>query len=252
MHAFSGKSVRVAALAGFVAAAAIGAARRRTNEPIPENPTDIRHRVVVLGAGFGGLATALALDRRLGARRDVDVLVVDRDNALVFTPLLWTVADGRADASNVVAPVRDFQRGRRFRMLHAEVKQIDLDRREVATSAGPVPYDTLVVALGSVAALPNLPGLRDHARVFDTTADAVGLRNRLIDAVETAKTCDDPVERRAWLTFVVGGGGDTGVEVAATIRSYLTEGLLAAYPWLETETPRIVIVGHAERLMPMS
>jgi len=209
-------------------------------------------RILVLGAGFGGLSTALALDRRLPADTDASILVVDRNNDLLFDPLLWTVAAGRANPSDVVVPIRAFQRRRRFHVLHAEIERVDLERREVVTSAGSRPYDILVIALGSVTALPDLPGLRDHALLFHSPADALQLRNHLIDAIEAAHQTSDPDERREWLTFVVGGGGDTGIELAATIRAYLDLGLLAAYPWLEDAPPRVVVVGRAERLVPMS
>jgi NADH dehydrogenase len=211
-----------------------------------------RHKILILGAGFGGMATALRLDQRLGDRSDTSVLVVDRDSALLFTPLLWTVADGRANPNDVVVPIRAFQRGRTFHLLHASVEEIDLDRREVRTSAGTRPYDYLVVALGSVTAVPALPGLRERALRFHTPADAMELRNHLIDALENAHHTVDAQERREWLTFVVGGGGDTGVELAATIRDYLQFGLLAEYPWLVDERPRVVVVGRAQRLVPMS
>ncbi len=211
-----------------------------------------RHRILILGAGFGGMAAALRLDERLGNRSDTSVLVVDRDSALLFTPLLWTVADGRANPNDVVVPIRAFQRGRAFHLLHAEVEAIDLDRREVRTSAGTRPYDYLVVALGSVTAVPALPGLRERALRFHTPADAMELRNHLIDALENAHHTVDAQERREWLTFVVGGGGDTGVELAATILNFLQVGLLAEYPWLADERPRVVVVGRAQRLVPMS
>lgn len=211
-----------------------------------------RHRVLILGGGFGGLAAAQRLDALLGDRSDVSVLVVDRDSALLFTPLLWTVADGRVNPNDVVVPIRAFQHGRSFHLLHADVEQIDLDRREVRTSAGVRPYDSLVIALGSMTAVPDLPGLREHARRFHSPADAMELRNHLIDAVEHAHQSIDVQERSAWLTFVVGGGGDTGIELAATIRDYLRAGLLGAYPWLAEEEPRVIVVGRAERLVPMS
>jgi NADH dehydrogenase len=166
-------------------------------------------------------------------------------------PLLWTVADGRADPSDVVVPIRAFQR-RRFHLLHAEVNRIDLDRREVQTTADARSYDVLVIAPGSVTAVPDLPGLREHARVFHSPIDAMELRNHLLEAVEAAHQTDDSAERQAWLTFVVGGCGDTGVELAATIRTFLATGILAAHPWLTEMPPRIVLVGRADRLIPMS
>jgi NADH:ubiquinone reductase (H+-translocating) len=211
-----------------------------------------QHKILILGAGFGGMAAALRLDERLGDRSDTSVLVVDRDSALLFTPLLWTVADGRSNPNDVVVPIRAFQRGRAFHLLHATVEGIDLDRREVRTSAGIRPYDYLVIALGSVTAVPALPGLRERALRFHTPADAMELRNHLIDALENAHYTVDAQERREWLTFVVGGGGDTGVELAATIRNFLQAGLLAEYPWLADEQPRVVVVGRAQRLVPMS
>jgi NADH dehydrogenase len=110
----------------------------------------------------------------------------------------------------------------------------------------------LVIAFGSITAVPPLPGLRERAFRFHSPADAIELRNHLIDALEAAHHTLDAEERSEWLTFVVGGGGDTGVELAATIRDYLEVGLLAEYPWLASERPRIVVVGRADRLVPMS
>lgn len=212
-------------------------------------------RVLILGGGFAGLHAALTLDKELersGHAHKASVLVVDRSNDLLFTPLLWSVADGRASPNDVVVPIRSFQRGRRFHVLHAEVTGIDLHGRTISTTAGDRPYDYLVIALGSVTAVPDLPGLRTFGRVFDSPADAVDLRNTIIDAVEAAHQTTDPHERRAWLTFVVGGGGDTGIELAATIRDYLSAGLFAEYPWLADAPVRIVVVGRADRLIPMS
>ncbi len=209
-------------------------------------------RILILGAGFGGLATALKLDEQLKDADDVSILVVDRNNDLLFTPLLWTVANGRANVDDVVVPIRAFQRGRRFHVLHAEVERIDLERREVQTSAGPRPYDILVIALGSHTAVADLPGLREHAFPFHTPADALQLRNHLIDAIESAHQAETEQERQEWLTFVVGGAGDTGIELAAIINDYIKTGLFAEYPWLADAHTRVIIVGRGERVLPMS
>jgi hypothetical protein len=127
-------------------------------------------RVLILGGGFGGLAAALSLDRRIGDHTDVSVLLIDRDNSSLFTPLLWTVADGRANPNDVVVPIRKFQRGRRFHVLQAEVQGIDLDQREVQTNAGIRPYDYLIVAMGSVTQIPDLPGVRENGGQYTHAA----------------------------------------------------------------------------------
>src|SRR3954470_16460882 len=131
--------------AGSLAALGVFALRRgpRRNAPHVFHRSETlfgysaaRHKILILGAGFGGLAAALRSDTRLRNRADESELGVYRDSALLFTPLLWTVADGRADANDVVVPIRAFQRGHDFHLLHAEVEAIDLERREVRTSAG--------------------------------------------------------------------------------------------------------------------
>lgn len=210
-----------------------------------------RHRILILGAGFGGLKTALELDRQLRQESGTSILLIDRNNDLLFAPLLWIVANGRANPSDVMVPVRAFQHRRGFHVLYADVTGVNLEKRTVTTSAGSRPYDYLVIALGSKTAIPDLPGLCEHALLFQSPADALQLRNHLIEAIENAHQATDPAERQAWLTFVVGGGGDTGVELAATIHSYLVGGMFARYPWLAGEPIRIVVVGHASRLVPM-
>ncbi|MBF6614978.1 MAG: NAD(P)/FAD-dependent oxidoreductase [Chloroflexi bacterium] len=212
---------------------------------------EARHRILILGAGFGGLNTALELDRQLHGEAGTSILLVDRNNDLLFAPLLWIVANGRANPSDVMVPVRAFQRGRSFHVLYADVTGIDVEARLVTTTAGPRPYDYLVISLGSRTAVPHLPGLREHALLFHNPADALQLRNHLIEAIENAHQATNPAEREAWLTFVVGGGGDTGVELAATIHSYLVGGMFVRYPWLVGAPIRIVVVGHASRLVPM-
>src|SRR5258706_5583376 len=143
-----------------------------------------RTRILVLGGGFAGLEVARALDMRLRGGEngdDVSVLVVDRGNSLLFTPLLWTVADGRSDPNDVVVPIRMFQRGRRFHVLHAEVQRIDLDRRVGETAAGARPYHVPALAAASVPLMPDLPGLSRHPLLFPPPPDAMQLRNRLVD-----------------------------------------------------------------------
>nr|BBH85492.1 pyridine nucleotide-disulfide oxidoreductase [Thermosporothrix sp. COM3] len=209
-------------------------------------------RILILGAGFGGLSTALKLDQQFGPSDNVSILVVDRNNDMLFTPLLWTVASGRADPDNILIPIRAFQRGRHFHVLHAEVVGIDLENKRVHTSAGMRSYDIPVIALGSHTTMPHLPGLEEYAFPFHTPADALELRNRLIDCIEAAHRTSDPEEKQAFLTFVVGGAGDTGVELAAIIHDYVTSGLAREYPWLVNHPVRVIVAGRADRILPTS
>lgn len=246
---------------GLAALGLVWRARRPAAPPRPEHISESEQaflqahtRVVVLGAGFGGLAAALTLDRLIGDQAGLSILVIDRNNRTLFNPLLWTVADGRASPNDVVVPIRDLQRGRHFHVLQAEVEGLDLDRCEVHLDAGVRPYDYLVIALGSITNLPPVPGV-ERALPFRSPGDALSLRDHLIDAVEATHRATSEEERSAWLTFVVTGGGDTGVELAGAIHSYLARGLLAEYPWLAPEGGqpafRVVIVGRDPHLVPM-
>ncbi len=251
------------ALGAVAVAGAVIVGRLRRNFRIEKHQSDhtsqteasyrqAHNRILILGAGFGGLETALKLDQHLKGMDESSVLLVDRDNGMLFTPLLWTVANGRVSLNNIVIPIRSFQKGKQFHVLQAEVERIDLDRKEVHTSADSRPYDTLVIALGGHTVIPNLPGLREHARPFHKPADAAELRNHLIDAVESAHHAASPQERQEWLTFVVGGAGDTGIELAATMYDYISKGLFGEYPWLADASIRVIVVGRAERVLPMS
>lgn len=208
-------------------------------------------RILILGGGFGGTMTALELDRHIGHQPDVSVLVVDSGNSQLFVPLLWNVAAGTVAPTHVTVPLRSLQRGRSFHLLHARVEGIDLEQRIVHTSAGDRGYDTLVIALGSITAVPNTPGVREHVRTFRNPADAVELRNHIIDAVEHAHRSSDPAERAKWSTFVIVGGGDTGSELAAVVRDYLSGMLCDLYPWLLDKPARVVLIEAADRLVPL-
>jgi NADH:ubiquinone reductase (H+-translocating) len=242
----------------FVASAAVAVCRRQAERRRHRSQTEqtweqAQTKILIVGGGFGGSATALALDRKLRPDVDASVLMIDRGNAQLFVPLLWTVAEGRANAENVMVPLRSYQRGRNFHVLHADVQRIDLERGVVTTSAGERSYDQLVIALGSVTTVPEkIPGAREHALVFRSPADAMQLRNRIIDALEGAHQATDEAARRAWLTFVVIGGGDTGTELAATIYDFAQHAVEKEYPWLVDEAIRVVVIESADRLVPLS
>ena len=185
-----------------------------------------RTRILILGGGFGGVYTAMALERRLRARGlGADISLVNRDNYLVFQPMLTEVISGSVGITDTIASIRQLcpQTNLYTRMIEA----IDLERRVVTTSSGfrPRPdrleYDHLVIALGTVTTFPAQSGLEEHAVPFKYLGDALVVRNRIIHALEEADIEQDPELRQALLTFVVAGSGFSGVEAVAEINDFV-------------------------------
>jgi len=181
-------------------------------------------RIVILGGGFGGAYCAQALERRLG-EADAEVLLIDRNNYFLFYPLLVEAGTGSLEPRHAVVSIRSFLKRTIFRM--AEVVEVDPVRREVAfrpaetSETQRVSYDHLVVALGSITRLPNVPGLERFGYGMKSLTDAVALRDRAIRMLERADASPDPEIRRALLHFVVVGGNFTGVEVAGEFHVFL-------------------------------
>jgi NADH dehydrogenase len=207
-----------------------------------------RKRVVILGGGFGGIYTALELDKTLARDQDVEVTLVNRDNFFLFTPMLHEVAASDLDLTTIVNPLRKLLRHVKF--LDGEVDWIDLDNKQVGVSHGyqhhshAVPYDALVLALGSVTNFYGLPGLAERALTMKSLGDAIYLRNRMIAHLEEANFECAAAMREPLLTFVVAGGGFAGVETIAGMNDFLREAL-AFYPNLRQNMLRMVLV-HAD------
>ena len=180
-----------------------------------------RHRVVVVGGGFGGLQAVLKL-----RRAPVEVTLVDRRNFHLFQPLTYQVATGALSAGEITYPLRGiFKRDRNVRVLLADVADFDLDARELhlrSVSAVPVArrlgYDTLVVAGGSHYSYFGHDELRTYAAEVKSLESALAVRSRLLAAFEAAEAEPSADARDAWLTFVVVGAGPTGVEMAGVVR----------------------------------
>src|SRR5579872_935532 len=167
-----------------------------------------RPRVVVVGGGFGGLATVRKLS---GA--PVDVLLIDRNNYHLFTPLLYQVASALLDPSEIAYPLRALIRKLgNADFLMTEVTGVDLAARQVHTDAGPQAYDYLVLAPGSVSNFFGIPGLAERAHPLKALGEALQLRNDVLRSFEAARWEPDPERRRRLLTFAVVGGGPTGIE----------------------------------------
>jgi len=203
-------------------------------------------RVVIVGAGFGGLACARKLD---GA--PVQVLLLDRHNYHLFTPLLYQVATGLLNPSDIAYPLRAiFRRSRNVRFRQATVDGIDLDRRVVRLTDGTeLPFDYLVLATGSV---DNYFGNEAVARVsigLKALADATRMRNHVLTCLERADAETEPEARRALLTFVVVGGGPTGVECSGALAELMDIVAGKDYHQVSRDEIRIILVEGADRLL---
>ena len=210
-------------------------------------------RILILGGGFGGLYTALELEKRLARRSDVEVTLVNRQNFSLFTPMLHEVAASDLDAADIVNPMRKLLR--RVQFFAGNVEAIDLNGKKVLVSHGDgrheheLPYDHLVLALGSVPNFFNLPGVAERSLTMKSLDDAIALRSRLIEHLEEADFECCPEARESLLTFVVAGGGFAGIETIAGINDFLREAV-RFYPNLGEEMIRIVLVEYAPAILP--
>jgi NADH dehydrogenase len=208
-------------------------------------------RIVVLGGGFGGVTTARHLERALRGHRDVEITLVSRENFFVITPLLFEACSGRLELRHCAQPIRAALRRARF--VEANVEQVDVDRQIVgAVAAGgavyDLPYDHLVVALGASTNEQLIPG-SSNAFTFKTMADALVLRNHLIEQFERADAASEPTTRRGCLSVVVIGGGLVGVELLGELSAFADD-VLRFYPRLRREEIRFLLFEAGARILP--
>jgi NADH dehydrogenase len=205
------------------------------------------HRVVIVGAGFGGLAVAHGL-----AGAAVDITLIDRRNHHLFQPLLYQVATASLATSEIAWPIRHLVRNRKeITTLLGEVDAVDPANRSVhLTDGGTLPYDTLVLATGAQHAYfghdewePFAPGLK-------TLEDATAIRRRILLSLERAERETDPDLRTALLTFVIVGGGPTGVELAGAIVELAHQNLAPEYRHIDTRKARVVLIEAGPRILP--
>ena len=197
-------------------------------------PAERPKRIVILGGGFGAVFAAQQLERQLAGHGDYQVVLIAKDNYFVFQPMLPEVISGTIGLLDLVSPLRRLLPGTEIHVR--EVESIDLQKRTVTTAPGFLPhphvieYDHLVLALGTVTDFRGLRGLPEHALPFKNLNDALYLRNHVIRALEEAAIeRHDEKLRRQLLTFVVAGGGFSGVEVVAELNDFV-RGVAASYP----------------------
>ncbi len=205
-----------------------------------------RHRVVIIGGGFGGLSVAQTLKHS-----PVDVTLIDRCNYHLFQPLLYQVATGSLSPANIAAPLRQvLRRQKNTKVLLAEAVHIDAAKRRVVLSDGEIEYDTLVVATGATHQYFGHDEWEKFAPGLKTVDDATAMRRRILLAFEAAERERDPEKLRAWMTFVIVGGGPTGAELAGALGEIANDTLRHDFRDIDPSTARIILVEGADRALP--
>jgi NADH dehydrogenase len=210
-------------------------------------------KVIILGGGFAGLSAAMYLDKTLARRGDAEVILINRENFILFTPMLHEVAAGDLYPGDIVNPIRRILRHVKF--VEAEVQAIDLSARRVRSVGGVArlalefEFDHLLLTLGSETNFFDLPGVSDWAVTMKSMSDAALLRNRVVALLEEANLQSDPAVRRQALTFVTAGGGFAGAETTGAINDFVRE-TVRYYPDLSEELICVVIVHPGDFLLP--
>ncbi len=207
--------------------------------------TNERPQIVIVGAGFGGLWAA-----RVFKKAAVDVLLIDRNNYHTFLPLLYQVAAAELDPSQIGYPVRSiFREYDNVDFLMAEVKRIDPDNKLVHTAELAIPYDYLILATGSISTFFGIPGAAQHTFTMKSVEGGIALRNHILRIFEEASHAADPQIRRQKLTFVVIGGGPSGVEYAGALSELIRGPLSKDYQHLDMDAARVILVEGTQRLL---
>jgi NADH:ubiquinone reductase (H+-translocating) len=205
------------------------------------------HHVVIIGGGFGGLHAA----QTLGTAPNVKVTLIDKRNFHLFQPLLYQVATGGLSPADISSPLRSIlNKHKNIKVLMGEVRDVDPHQQKIFLNKGEITYDTLIVAtgvshhyFGNEQWAPTAPGLK-------TVEDALEMRRRIFMAFEAAEKETDLEKRRGWLTFVIVGGGPTGVELAGAIAELAYSTLKKDFRNIDTAEAKIVLVEGMDRILP--
>jgi len=206
-------------------------------------------KIVSAGGGFAGWTAASYLDKRLARRADTEVVLISRENFILFTPMLHEVAAGDLDPSDIINPLRRILR--HVKIVQADVQAMDPSRRRVRCSGGvaQLEFDHLLLALGAETNFIDLPGLSDWAVTMKSLSDAALLRNRVLALLEEATLQSDPAARRQLLTFVTAGGGFAGTETTGAINDFVRD-TVRYYPDLNERLIRVVVIQPGDLLLP--
>ncbi len=207
-------------------------------------------RVVILGAGFGGMYALLNLHKEFHGKKDIHITLIDKSNHFLFTPLLHEVATGGLNPNNVIVPIRTMLNCCTNNYIKDEVINVDLENKLVKTQNTQVPYHFLISCLGSTTNFFGTPGAAENCFVLKRLSDAIGLRQRFIDIFEEATKKDSSEDRKRLLSIVVVGGGATGVELVAEIAEYFYKTFSKIHSNVScAEDVKITLINNAPELV---
>ena len=206
-------------------------------------------RILILGAGFAGVETAIHLERLLGRAPDYEIVLVNEHNYFLFTPLLPQIPSSYINPRHIVQPIRDIRGGRSFQFRRDDVLAIDCAARRVDFASGPLGYDYLVVALGSRTDYFNVPGAVEHTRDFKSLEDAVVLREHVIDLCERADFTADSTVRGRMMTIIVVGGGYTGVELITELQDFLFHYIAPRYRGIPRSDIQLILLEATQQIL---
>ncbi|HEU4626200.1 MAG TPA: NAD(P)/FAD-dependent oxidoreductase [Steroidobacteraceae bacterium] len=213
--------------------------------PIPVNSSSVP-RVVIVGCGFGGLFCARALKHA-----PIELIVVDRNNYHLFQPLLYQVASAALGPADIAQPIRTILRGQKNALVMlGEVDRVALEEKRIFVGGNPVPYDYLVLAPGAVDNYFGHPDWARFAPGMKEVEDATRIRSRLLLSFERAELEKDMAERAALLSFVIVGGGPTGVELAGAIKELAVDVIPRDFRVADTRRARVILIEAGPRLLP--
>src|SRR3990170_6589872 len=242
------------------------------------NPKNIK--ILVLGAGFAGIYTAINLSKKLRKRKDIEITIVDGNRYHLFKPMLHEVATGSVDPTHIIQPIRTVARGRNFSFDEGFVQRIDLKNKKILICSEcasctkvkdmnldefdisgkifkplkrkKLDYDYLVLAVGGQPNFYKIPGVQDFAVPLYSLEDAVKIREHISRAFEIADHLEDPEIRKRVLTFVVAGAGPTGIEFITELHDWIFHTLIGNFENIKKEDPSLILVEAGHDILPFS
>ncbi len=207
-------------------------------------------QIVILGAGFGGVYTAVHLLKRIKREDNLQVILINKTNYFLFAPMLHEVATGGLNRSNIVQPIREILQHPNFDFLRCTVQTIDTQKKIITTEKSTLTYDYLVIALGAENDFYDIPGAKEHALPLKTLHDAVAIRNHVLDVLEYSAAMLKVKRNDPNLTFAIVGAGPTGVEVAGELAEFIDQNLKRNYPHLREYGRKIYLIQKHAGIMP--